>query len=103
MDQKMNDGIPVEFFGRMAMTAPAAASMAQRFDCLLVPCHVERIAPARYRYIVEPPIRMPDSGDRLADIASATRMINQHLERWIAGHPEQWLWLHRRWPKEPKP
>lgn len=102
VDQKMNDGIPVEFFGRIAMTAPAAAAMAQRYDCLLVPCHVERIGPARFRYVVEAPIPMPDTGDRLADIAEATRRINQHLERWITAHPGQWLWLHRRWPKEPQ-
>src|SRR5262249_50019385 len=32
-DQKMNDGIPVPFFGRPAMTAPALAVLALRFDC----------------------------------------------------------------------
>jgi len=100
VDQKMNDGIPVEFFGRMAMTAPAAASMAVRFGCLLVPCHMERIGPARFRFVVEPPLTLPDSGDRHADIAHTTRDINAHLERWIAARPQEWLWLHRRWPKE---
>jgi KDO2-lipid IV(A) lauroyltransferase len=24
--------------------------------------------------------------------------VNHQLERWIAARPEQWLWLHRRWP-----
>jgi KDO2-lipid IV(A) lauroyltransferase len=32
VDQKMNDGIPVPFFGRPAMTAPALAVLALRFD-----------------------------------------------------------------------
>jgi KDO2-lipid IV(A) lauroyltransferase len=26
--------------------------------------------------------------------------VNGVLERWICERPEQWLWLHRRWPKE---
>ncbi len=101
VDQKMNDGIPVEFFGRPAMTAPAAAAMAQRFGCLLVPCHMERLGPARFRFIVEPPFMVADSGDRHADIADATRRMNACLERWITARPQEWLWLHRRWPKEP--
>lgn len=100
VDQKMNDGIPVEFFGRPAMTAPAAASMAQRFGCLLVPCHMERLGPARFRFVVEPPLGLANSGDRLADIALTTRAMNECLERWITARPAEWLWLHRRWPKK---
>ena len=23
------------------------------------------------------------------------------LEDIVRGHPEQWLWLHRRWPRSP--
>ena len=79
-------------------TAASTASATQSQPTYT--CHVERIGPARFRYVVEPPIPMPDTGDRLADIAETTRRINQHLERWITAHPEQWLWLHRRWPKE---
>ena len=36
-DQKMNDGIPVPLFGRPAMTAPALAALALRFDCDVLP------------------------------------------------------------------
>ena len=42
-DQKMNDGIPVPFFGRPAMTAPALAVLALRFDCAVLPLRVERL------------------------------------------------------------
>src|SRR6185436_8879967 len=42
-DQKMNDGIPVPFFGRPAMTAPALAVLALRFDCDVLPLRVERL------------------------------------------------------------
>jgi Kdo2-lipid IVA lauroyltransferase/acyltransferase len=41
-DQKMNDGIAVPFFGRLAMTAPALAVLALRFDCDVLPLRVER-------------------------------------------------------------
>ena len=99
VDQKMNDGIPVEFFGRTAMTAPALAAMALRFRCPVIPGRIRRLGPARLRLEVEPPLTLPDSGDRQQDIAVLMRMVNATLERWITDEPGAWLWLHRRWPK----
>jgi KDO2-lipid IV(A) lauroyltransferase len=99
VDQKMNDGIAAPFFGRPAMTAPAAAAFALRFGCPLIPAHVERIGPARLRLVVEPPMALPDTGDRQADLLRLTTEINVILERWIRARPGEWLWLHRRWPK----
>jgi KDO2-lipid IV(A) lauroyltransferase len=55
-DQKMNDGIPVPFFGRPAMTAPALAVLALRFDCDVLPLRVERLDGARFRVTVFPPL-----------------------------------------------
>lgn len=99
VDQKMNDGIAAPFFGRMAMTAPAAAAFALRYRCPVVPAHVERLGAARFRLVVEAPLTLPDSGDRQADILALTGAINATLERWIRNRPGEWLWLHRRWPK----
>jgi KDO2-lipid IV(A) lauroyltransferase len=100
VDQKMNDGIPAPFFGRTAMTAPAASAFALRFRCPVVFAYVERIGPMRFRVLCDKPLDLPDTGDRQADIATLTAEINLRLERWIRAHPESWLWLHRRWPKE---
>ena len=99
MDQKMNDGIAARFFGRTAMTAPALASLALRHRCRVVPGYVQRLGPARFRVVVEPPLPLPDSGDAQADVLALTQAVNDTLERWIAARPESWLWLHRRWPK----
>ena len=57
VDQKMNDGIAVPFFGRDAMTAPALAQIALKFRCPVVPAKVERIKGARFRIIVYPASR----------------------------------------------
>ncbi|NHN88556.1 lysophospholipid acyltransferase family protein [Acetobacter conturbans] len=103
VDQKMNDGIEARFFGHPAMTAPALAAMALRFRCPVIPGHVQRLGPARLRIVVEPPMTLPDSGDRQADIATLTQAINDQLEKWIRACPESWLWLHRRWPKKVMP
>jgi KDO2-lipid IV(A) lauroyltransferase len=59
-----------------------------------------RLGPARFRIICEPPLMLPDTGDRQADVHTLTSAMNATLERWIREQPECWLWLHRRWPKD---
>jgi len=97
-DQKMNDGIPVLFFGRPAMTAPALAVLALRFDCDVLPTRVERLEGARFRLTVFPPLPVTPSGEPHADAAALMARVNATLEAWIRDRPEQWLWVHRRWP-----
>jgi KDO2-lipid IV(A) lauroyltransferase len=100
VDQKMNDGIETRLFGMPAMTAPAAAVFALRYRCPVLPGHVQRLGPARFRLVADPPLDLPDTGDRQADVAALTQAINDCLERWIRERPAEWLWLHRRWPKD---
>jgi KDO2-lipid IV(A) lauroyltransferase len=99
-DQKMNDGIAVPFFGIEAMTPAAPAQLALRFGCPLVPVRVERLGPARFRLSSFDALELPDSGDRQADTVQVMTALNEILEGWIRAKPEEWLWLHRRWPKE---
>ena len=97
-DQKMNDGIAVPFFGRSAMTAPALAVLALRFDCDVLPLRVERLDGARFRVTVFPPLPLPGGDDSHANAAALMARVNATLEAWIRDRPEQWLWVHRRWP-----
>lgn len=98
VDQKMNDGIAVPFFGREAMTAPALAQLAARYDCTVLPAWVERLGGVRFRARVEPPLPIPSTGDRHADILAMMTAVNARIEAWIRQRPGQWLWLHKRWP-----
>jgi KDO2-lipid IV(A) lauroyltransferase len=103
VDQKMNDGIAVPFFGRDAMTAPALAQFALRFALPIVPVRVVRLGPARFRLVCEEPLAVTLTGDKVTDIYAVTLAVNETLERWIRADPASWLWLHRRWPKDAKP
>ncbi len=98
VDQKMNDGIPVPFFGHPAMTAPALAQLALKFRCPVLPTRTERLEGARFRLTVYPPLTLPDTGNREADSLEVMTRVNALLESWIRERPEQWLWLHQRWP-----
>lgn len=98
VDQKMNDGIPVRFFGRDAMTAPAAATLALRFGIPMVPARTERLGGTRFRITVLPPLEPPNTGDRSTDARILTERLTALLESWVRERPDQWLWTHRRWP-----
>jgi KDO2-lipid IV(A) lauroyltransferase len=100
IDQKLDNGIAVPFFNMPAMTAPALAAFALKFHCAILPIHVVREAPARLHIICEPPLQLPNTGDRDADILSLMTTANQILEGWIRETPGAWLWLHRRWPNK---
>ncbi len=101
VDQKMNDGIEARFFGHPAMTASAAAALSLRFGCPVMTAFVERLGPARFRVVCGPPLDIATTGDRAADVLALTQAINDRVEAWVRARPTQWLWLHRRWPKEP--
>jgi KDO2-lipid IV(A) lauroyltransferase len=98
VDQKMNDGIRVPFFGRDAMTAPAVAAFALKFRCPVVPAHVIRVRGPNFRLVFDPPLYIEDTGDSRFDVRHAMTAINGHIERWILDQPAQWFWLHKRWP-----
>lgn len=96
VDQKINTGIEAPFFGRGAMTGPAVVKFAQRFGCPVFPVQTLRTGGAHFKVIIETPWRFtPDD-----DVQAALTRINQHIEGWIRRTPGQWLWMHRRWPKD---
>lgn len=98
VDQKMNDGIPVPFFGRDVMTAPALAELALRYDCPVVPARITRLKGARFRLMALAPLELIRTGDHQADVAANMAQVNALIEQWVRDTPEQWLWLHNRWP-----
>ncbi|MEE1569571.1 MAG: lysophospholipid acyltransferase family protein, partial [Alphaproteobacteria bacterium] len=93
-----NDGIAVPFFGREAMTAPALAQLALKFGCPVVPAKVVRTGGAHFRLTLYPPLEMPASGDKQANVAALMRQVNELIEGWVRENPGQWMWVHQRWP-----
>ena len=100
VDQKLNDGLSVPFMGREAMTAPAAARLALKFSLPIIPVSIERKGGARFHVTVHEPLDFAPGGDTGEDVYALTKAINEKLEDFIRARPGEWLWLHRRWPKE---
>lgn len=99
LDQKLNTGIAVPFFGYDAMTAPAIAKLALRFNCPILPVQVERLEGIKCRITFHPPLEVPSQGTEEEIIYQLMLQVNQHIEQWIRQAPGQWFWLHKRWDK----
>lgn len=100
IDQKQNNGIAVPFFGRDAMTSPAIAEIALKYNIPIIPARVIRTKGAHFQSIIYPPLSYEKTGDHKTDVMAVMTQINAMVEGWIREHPEQWFWVHRRWPKE---
>jgi KDO2-lipid IV(A) lauroyltransferase len=61
---------------------------------------VERKGKARFRVIVHEPMVLADTGDRNADIEAGVRRVNAFIEERVRARPEEWFWVHKRWPNE---
>lgn len=99
MDQKMNEGVAVPFFGREAMTAPAVAKLALKFKAPIIPVRVERLPGFRFRVTYYPPLDIAYGQTTQESVYNILLQINKHLESWIRERPDQWFWIHNRWPK----
>ena len=99
-DQKFNGGVAAPLFGVMAHTAPGPCSFALRFNIPLQPMSVQRTHKARFRVVVHDPISLTNTGDRNADIEVGVRQVNAFIEARVRDRPEEWFWVHKRWPNE---
>ena len=103
IDQDIRDvpGVFVPFFGRPAWTPSGAAMLAIRLDCPMIPGFIHRLPDGRHRAEIHPPLPTPTGGtleDRVEELTAAATAV---IERQIRSHPEQWVWMHRRWRTRP--
>lgn len=97
------DGVFADFFGIPAATTPGLATFALRTDAPVVPGFI-RWDEARHRHVLafQPPVPLVRSADRRADILANTARFNRIVEDFVRKHPDQWLWIHRRWKTRPE-
>jgi KDO2-lipid IV(A) lauroyltransferase len=91
------DAVSVEFFGRKASTLRSLAVVALATGAPVVPAACFRDTDGRHVLRFEEALPTLEDEDTGKAIEANTRAYNAALERLIRRHPEQWLWIHRRW------
>lgn len=91
------DGIAVEFFGKKAGTYRSLASFARHTGVPVVPAASYRLPNGKHILEFFAPLHWEEYDTAKESLYQNTLRYNQALERIILAHPEQWLWLHKRW------
>lgn len=93
VDQKVNEGIKVDFFSKKALTINIPAQLALKHDYQLVPLDIKRIGTSDFIIDVKETIKISSNDDQY----SITKKINAEIETMILSNPNQWIWTHDRW------
>src|SRR5579872_464772 len=97
VDQYLTGGVEVTFFGRKTKANPMLARLLRQVECPVHGVRIIRLPGNHFRAELTeeiPPVR---GADGKIDVQGTTQAITSVIEGWIREHPEQWLWLHRRW------
>jgi len=98
----LEESIFVNFFGVPASTTTGLARIALRTDAAVVPGFLSWDYERKiYRLGFEPAIELARSGNDEADVRENTARFTLAIEDYIRAHPDQWLWVHKRWKTRP--
>jgi Kdo2-lipid IVA lauroyltransferase/acyltransferase len=91
-----DQGVFIDFFGVKACAGSAFVKLAHHSGAAVVPGYALWSDKER-RYVLhfEPAVEMT------GDVQHDTQQVHARLEAAIRKHPDQWLWIHRRWKTRP--
>ena len=92
----VEEGVFIDFFGVKACAGSAFVKLAHHSGAAVVPGFA-LWSEAEFRYV----LRFYPAIEMTGDVEQDTQRIHAHLESVIREHPDQWLWIHRRWKTRP--
>ena len=97
------EGVFVDFFGKSACTTTGIARVALHTGAAVVPGYAYwDETNQKYRLRFEPALELIRTGDSERDVFENTQRFAKALEEIIRKHPDQWVWVHKRWKTRPK-
>ena len=101
LDQYMGKpfGIATRFFGKRTGTAYGLALFVQKTKAPVLPTYTFEGDDHKIHVVIEPPLDTEKclTDDKDQTLVNLTQSFNDKLEEIVRKHPEQWMWVHRRW------
>ena len=93
IDQRVSEGLKLDFFGDKAYTTTIPAQFVKKFNCKVVPICIERNNQIHFRLTIFKPLEF----DRNDSAEKITQNLNFWLEKTIQIPTTKWIWSHDRW------
>jgi KDO2-lipid IV(A) lauroyltransferase len=98
----LEEAVFADFFGIPASTTSGLARIALHTDAAVVPGFLSwDEARRKYRLRFEPAVELVRSENEESDVAKNTQRFTTVIEEYVRAHPDQWLWVHKRWKTRP--
>ena len=97
VDQRLGESERYPFFNKPAHTTTLPAQLALRFNCDIIPIHLERKQDNTFNMKIFDPIKINNFKNQDQNKKEITIKINQSIEKMILKNPKQWIWTHNRW------
>jgi KDO2-lipid IV(A) lauroyltransferase len=98
----IEESVFVDFFGVPASTTSGLARIALRTDASVVPGFLSWDDKRRkYRLRFEPAVELARTANEESDVVENTARFTRVIEDFVRAHPDQWLWVHKRWKTRP--
>jgi KDO2-lipid IV(A) lauroyltransferase len=93
-------GVSVEFFGETTTMPAGPVALAERTGAVLLPvgCYFE--AGGGHRFVVRPPLEIPEEGTKEERIQAGTQRFAAVLEGLISEAPQDWHLFVPNWPSD---
>ncbi|MGH8004646.1 MAG: lysophospholipid acyltransferase family protein [Limisphaerales bacterium] len=91
------DGIIVNFMGQPTTVSKGPAAFAVRLEAPIIVGFLVRTGPWKFKVVIFPPLWLNASADREEEISRLTQAYTSRLEELVRQHPDQYLWMHRKW------
>lgn len=92
-------GVKTKFFGHETGTAAGLAVMAERAKAPVIACCTWREPDGRHVLSFTERIDVRFGEDRDRSLTEYTQRFNDILEGFVRKHPDQWMWIHKRWKR----
>ena len=100
-DHGGKDGIPVEFFEKLAMTPTGSVKLAKKLSSQIILAFMHRIHGPSHEMLLRP-YTLISTGEETEDLKVNLTRINKIFQEWITQYPEEYLWFYKRWKYSPQ-
>lgn len=95
------EGVFADFLGKTAFTPSGPVKLAMKLSIPVFVATTARQSDGTHYVYLSGPLQLKNTGDRERDLVENMTEVNRLIGKTIERFPEQWVWMHQRWRRQP--